>query len=138
MSKHGLYMVMVLLISIALSYCTQKPDPPLPFDDDKIINILIDVHLAEAAMQSLGKKTKDSIKYVYYEQISQIHGIKSEDLDALLSQLRNQPNDMKRLYEEMMQRIEVMEKESEAKIDQDKKGVDTTDIIQIKEEELNQ
>jgi len=138
MSTHCLNIGMALLMSIALSHCSQKPDPPLPFDDDKIINVLIDVHLAEAAMQSLGKKMKDSIKYGYYDQISQIHGINREDLDALLSQLRNQPNDMKRLYEEMMQRIEVMEKEIEAKIDLDKKEVDTTDIIQVKEEELNQ
>lgn len=129
-------LVLMSSLIFTLSFCGKEPPAPLPFEDEKIVEILVDVHFAEAAMQSLGRVVKDSMKQVYFDQIAQIHQVDRNQIDTLLFQLRNRPLDMKRLYESMMEKIEVQEKEINTKPDPQRPPEDSTDIIQLKEAEL--
>ena len=54
--------------------CGPKPTV-LPIEKESLIPVLVDVHIAEAAVQSLRKQEKDSVIQVYYDQIFEIHNI---------------------------------------------------------------
>ncbi len=131
--------ILSFLFIIALSFvgCKEEKPEPLPFEEEKIIAILLDVHLAEAAIQSLGKVMKDSMSSVYYDQICIIHDIKRGEFDSLLETLRTRPDDLKNLYQKMLERIEIKEKELEVKEKESKPGVDSTDMIELNSKNIN-
>lgn len=126
--------LLIMMLSIITSCTEKKVEEPLPFEDEKIIDILIDIHISEAAMQTLGKVVRDSMKEEYMNQVAEIHEIERPQLEELLAELRNRPADLKRVYDGMLEEIEIKEKELKAKTEKTK--TDTTDIIQINEQKL--
>ncbi len=132
--KTGTFSLMFL--AVVFSCDPKEIEEPLPFSDEKIIDILIDVHISEAAMQTLGRVVKDSMKEVYMDQISEIHDVERQQLDEVLEELRNRPADLKRLYSGMLEEIEIKEKEMKAKVEKPDTTRDTTDIIEVNEQKL--
>ncbi|KAA3630020.1 MAG: DUF4296 domain-containing protein [Bacteroidetes bacterium] len=128
--------VVLILFSVLASCSPKEIEEPLPFSDEKIINILIDVHISEAALQTLGRVVKDSMKEVYMNQVAEIHEIERQQLEELLGELRNRPADLKRLYSGMLEEIEIKENELKAKSENTKNKKDTTDIIEVNEQKL--
>jgi hypothetical protein len=137
MGKQFLVLSFIFALGFIFTNCEEEKPEPLPFEEEKIIGILIDVHLAEAAIQSLGKVMKDSMSSVYYDQICTIHDISRPEFDSLLIMLRDRPDDLKNLYEKMLERIEIMEKEFEAKKEEDTPGIDSTDLIKLNSQNIN-
>lgn len=96
----------------ALSSCGPR-SAPLPLDEDKLVKVLIDVHVAEAALQSLRGQTKDSISNIYYGQIFQIHDMSQADFEAAMLILRDDPWRMEALYAKIMAEMERQDAETE-------------------------
>jgi hypothetical protein len=87
--------------------CSCRPRPVrLPLEDEVLIRVLADVHIAEAALQNLLGKTKDSLANVYYEQICEIHGVDRALLDSSMLLLQNNPNRLEGIYVEVMKELE--------------------------------
>ncbi len=129
--KHLKFIPFFSLFLFSILSCKEEAPPPLPFEEEKIISVLSDVHLAEAAIQSLGKAIKDSMSQVYYDQIYEIHGIQKQDFEQLMEMLRNRPGDLKRIYGKMMERFEIREKEVNAKKQNSTSEADSTDLIKM-------
>ena len=109
----GLAMAGLLLASVVS--CGPKPTP-ITMDEDKLVEVLIDVHVAEAAVQMLRGATKDSVINAYYDQIFEIHGLSREDFETTMEILRTDPKRMEGLYSKIMnemERQEVTEEEKE-------------------------
>ena len=109
----GLAMAGLLLASVVS--CGPKPTP-ITMDEDKLVEVLIDVHVAEAAVQMLRGATKDSVINAYYDQIFEIHGLSREDFETTMEILRTDPKRMEALYSKIMnemERQEVTEEEKE-------------------------
>lgn len=87
--------------------------PPIP--EDKLIGALIDVHFAEAAVQSLRGATKDSVINLYYDQICEIHGLNREEFETTMEIYRNDPIRMEKLYTKVMAEMERQEVKQEKK-----------------------
>ena len=47
--------------------------------NEKMINVLIDVHLIEASLLGFSNEQKDSLSGLYYQQIYEIHSISEEE-----------------------------------------------------------
>lgn len=95
-----------LLISLLLLISCTEEKVELPLSEEKLLPILIDVHVAEAALQNLRGDTKDSMANIYYEQICTIHAVDRVLLDSCLIFLRTEPIILERLYTRAMEEAE--------------------------------
>ena len=74
-------------------------------DDDKMIAVLTDIHVAEAAAQSLRREQKDSILSLYYEQVFYIHQISREEFERTMLVLRGDPDHLENLYNKILEEL---------------------------------
>ncbi len=92
-----------LFVFFAISCAKEEAAPPLP--KEKMIDVLVDIHVVEAASQPLVLNLKDSMMNVYYDQICTIHSISREDLDASIMHLKAHPKQMMDVYQVVMDRV---------------------------------
>lgn len=97
--------IILLFLLLILNACN-KDQEKLPIQEAKMIDILVDVHLAEAAMQELSSVIRDSIGEVYYGQIFEIHGITEEDFNKTLFLIKQDPKDMDRIYKDVLAKLD--------------------------------
>lgn len=100
--KHIPYLLIAALI---LTACSKEKKVKLPYPDEKVVAILSDIHVSEAALQPLFGHLKDSTAEVYYQQIYEIHQINEEELNELLQILKDHPREMERIYELVIEEI---------------------------------
>ena len=69
--------------------------------------ILLDIHVAESAMNQLqiGPK-KDSLANLYYDQIAEIHQVDRELMDTCLAIIQRNPEMMDRIYEKISEEVD--------------------------------
>ncbi len=84
-----------------------KHEQTFPVSLEKMVNVLIDIHCAEAAVQHIPGLRKDTVIGKYYEQIYQIHGIEKTDFDSTLALITGDPIIMKEVYGQVMDSIEL-------------------------------
>lgn len=108
------YFVSTAFLALQLSSCGRNQDP-VAIDEDKLVEVLIDIHIAEAAVQGLRGATKDSMINVYYDQVCEIHEVSREDFETSMEILRNDPKRLEDLYSRIMTEMERQEVESKEK-----------------------
>jgi len=111
--KLNKYIVLAFLL-IPLNSC--KEEESFHLDESKMIQILVDIHIAEAAIQNMTSTIKDSLGTLYYGQIYQIHEVEEAFFLEDFERMRSNPEDTRRIYEKVLEEISKME----AKI----KGID--------------
>lgn len=84
----------------------QEETQPLPLDEAQLIEVLADVHIAEAAGQQLRGATKDSVMQVYYAQVCSIHQVDQAAFVQSMEQLRNEPERLQNIYDKVTEAIE--------------------------------
>lgn len=100
------------ILLLSLFSCSQGRES-IPLGEDELVNVLIDVHIAEAAVQTLRGATKDSMINLYYDQICEIHGVNREEFETSMEILRNDPKRLEELYAEVMSEMERQEVEGQ-------------------------
>ena len=90
---------------LLLPSCSDRYEK-LSLPNDKLVPLLCDVHLSEAALQTVQGALKDSLTEVYLTQICEIHKISRERLYEVLEEVRNNPEAMKKTYQEVSQRLQ--------------------------------
>lgn len=71
----------------------------LPIPEKKLIEILIDMHYAEAALQDVYGVQKDSLKKVYYGEIYQLYQTSEEEMTKTMDILRQDPTHLDKVYQ---------------------------------------
>ncbi len=104
--------LMIILLSLLSLMACQPEESPI-FSDEKMIDVLIDVHVAEAAMQGLNQQRKDSLTSLYYNQIFEIHSIKEADFYSQMEYMKLHPEYMEKIYEKVLS--EITRREAELK-----------------------
>ncbi len=94
---------------LVLNSCS-KTQAPLPIEEDKLKEILIDVHMAEAAMQPILGLKKDSLKELYFSQIFEIHQVHPVDFEATMEILQTDPKRMKKIYKSLTEDVKAKKK----------------------------
>lgn len=97
--------ISLLGIILVLASC-QKPPEVLPLDQDKLVLILADLHIAEAAFQNLTSSSKDTLAYNYYDQIYQIHETSEFLVDSSLAIMHRNPKLFYEVYENVRAHLE--------------------------------
>jgi len=83
--------------------CRQAKRQAIP--EEKMINILIDVHLIEASLLGYSNEQKDSLTQLYYQQIYEIHSISEEEFLNEMKYLKRHPDYLAQLYEQVLEGI---------------------------------
>ncbi|MFK8104628.1 MAG: DUF4296 domain-containing protein [Saprospiraceae bacterium] len=94
------YILLFVLCTIA---CNQAAD--LRIEEEKLVQVLTDVHIAEGAAQNLVQPVKDSMLTLYYQQIFDIHKLEEADFKADMIYLSNHSKVSQDIYERVLNEI---------------------------------
>ncbi|MDX2067541.1 MAG: DUF4296 domain-containing protein [Haliscomenobacter sp.] len=80
-------------------FACNRTQKKLPIPEKKLIQILTDVHYAEAALQDVYGIQKDSLKKIYYQEIYQLYETSEEELTKTMDVLRQNPERLDKIYQ---------------------------------------
>lgn len=110
MTKNKFHLLLGVLFLLG---CSNNTIPALPIDSEKLVHIMADAYLAEAAAQGYGTEVKDSVLQVYYQQIFTIHGIDQVAFDSAINIVKRHPKLAESVYAAVERHLEALEKEQE-------------------------
>lgn len=95
------------LLLFGLTACYKNPETAAPtISTDKMVNILADVHLAEALLTEIASgDKKDSTAQLYYQQIYFIHKITPKDFDQSMEAYVQDPFVLDSLYNKVITKL---------------------------------
>lgn len=97
--------ILIILTALIVSGC-HKEEAKLQIGEEKMIKILTDLHISEAAILSLNQKIKDSMSTVYYKQIFEIHQVEDSVFYKDLEMLRTNSKELEKIYEKVLTEVE--------------------------------
>lgn len=106
--KYLLFCGLSLMIAVTATGCRPR-SPELPIPKEKLVPLLADVQLAEALLQNLYGREKDSTAMVYYQKICSLHGVEKSQLDTTLVLLQDDPKRMQEIFGEVLELLSVRE-----------------------------
>ncbi len=121
---YRLVIFFVIMILLSVSGCKDKSKIiDLGISDDKLTNLIVDMHYLEGIIQKTHKSEKDSIRNLIKDKIIKIYEIKStEELDSLLSKAQSYPQYFKEIQLKAFNILDSLEKEVSKPMDaKDKK-----------------
>ena len=98
-----------LFVFLQLMSCEKTKTQELLVSDEKMISILVDLHIAEAAILSANKAQKDSIGGVYFQQIFNMHQIQDSLFYLNLEIISNDPKKTELIYEKVIEKLEKLD-----------------------------
>jgi uncharacterized protein DUF4296 len=102
--KKGLIFICCFIVTLG---CQKEETPTIP--QEKMINILVDVHLVEASLLGFSGEQKDSLSQLYYDQIYQIHSISKDSFLTEMSFLKQHPEHLEEVYKKVIEEIDKRE-----------------------------
>lgn len=90
----------LVIIWLALGCQAPSEKPYLP--DDELVKILVDMHIANAAVSRATNHLQDSLRVAYKEDIARKYGIPVEEITANLENLRKDFAHMDQVYQRVM------------------------------------
>ncbi|MGB1205393.1 MAG: DUF4296 domain-containing protein [Chitinophagales bacterium] len=123
---YQIYFLILLFISVFLiPACSNEApidttsfDYTAPIERETMIDIMIDIHLAEALANNTKLKREGvELKAIgqYYEDIFEAHQIDQEKFTMAFEYYTQRPNDFDLMYEELIDRMSKMQAEVTAK-----------------------
>jgi len=102
--------LLILLFVLSCS-CNKKPDADLLIPDDKLVPVLIDLHLVYAVQttQEFRKLANQYDSIDVHSDIFRKHDITKEQLDTTLSYLSRNPQDLLDIYDEVIMHLNQMQ-----------------------------
>ena len=113
------FKLLVFIGMICFWGCKEDLKPTL--SDEKMVDVLTDLHLAEASMLTLNKKLKDSVYLVYYGQIFEIHQVEDSVFFRDLEIIRKNPKWVEEIYDKVVVNLEQLDLKKEKEEDTSKK-----------------
>ena len=103
----------LFLLLLSLVYLSCQEPIELPMEEDKLVMVLRDIHIAEAGIAQLTGTKKDTTAKVVYKQIYTMYGVEEATFDSTLAALKKDPERMKMIYEKVMEALEKLDLEAE-------------------------
>ena len=101
--------VLIIVFLLLVSACKKQQVPSV--DQQRMINILVDIHLVEASLLGFSEEQKDSLSDLYYHQIYEIHSITEDSFLNEMKFLKSHPDYMIETYEKVLEEISKRENE---------------------------
>ncbi len=88
---------------LMLFACQNAPNAPV--SEEKLTQVLFDIHTAEALVEGEVQDIRDSIARVYYAQICQKHNITQADFDSTMAVYTRNPVLLDTIYNRVLRRV---------------------------------
>lgn len=98
----------VLFLFLTLFSCKNESQKWL-VTPSKMIDVLADIHIAEAAVEGDVPTMKDSIMTLYYAQIFDKNGVSKADFDSTFTIASRQPQRLQNLYKEVEKKLKLID-----------------------------
>lgn len=85
--------------------CEPEPRAELP-SDEVLIELIMDLHKAEATMNRINNERQDSVALIVRERIATSYGVSPETMDLWLENLQKSPEHMVVIYDSVIARYE--------------------------------
>lgn len=105
MNSNFLKKISFILALFALSACHSDRNN-LPIPKEKLLPVLIDIHMVEAVVDNDSQVMKDSLTTLYYPQIFEKHGVTAKDFDSTVKFMNERPQLMHSIYDDVMKEIQ--------------------------------
>lgn len=106
--------ISIVLLGLMMS-CENRPKNVL--SPDKMEKLLVDIHILEGSLNSMGyAKLDDEERKAYFESIFQDYGISVSDFDSCLVWYSKNPKKFERLYIKVNNQLSKIEKDVEANL----------------------
>jgi hypothetical protein len=116
------YTILLIITAVAFSSCSEidnqdeknqvKIDKPTPFiERDKIVDLIVDLELAEAAikrMASYGESTAKTTSF-YYDYMFEKWGITFEQYNDIINYYSQDPVEMENIYADVISKLSEMQ-----------------------------
>ena len=103
------YFYFTLLVAFIFSLsCSQEADL---FDNEKLADILTDMHIAEVAIKRSSNELNDSIQNLYWENLERIHKVDREEIKRQVELLNYHRERQSEIYSLVTQKLQAIEKE---------------------------
>lgn len=99
----------LLIVGLLLSFSCNEPEHPLLYDDEKAIDLLIDLSIANIALNKYPLSYRDSMGDVFKSQIATIHDLEVQELDTLLWMMQNDYDRYNKLYKDLHDTLQNLE-----------------------------
>jgi Domain of unknown function (DUF4296) len=95
----------VVLLLFVFFYLACQSNLKAPISEEKLIDILVDVHTAEALTESEIQRVRDSMTPIYYAQIYEKHGVTKTDFDSTMVVYAHNPERFDSVYSKVLRII---------------------------------
>ena len=106
-----MYIWCLLLASACKNEKPPEPLPPIQF----LVDLTLDLHLAEGPMSRVIHEQRDSIGGIVCEKIARKHGISREYLEEIMTRLQLNPELNVQIYDSVIVRLARMQKSKSIK-----------------------
>ena len=105
-----------IIISCCLIGCEEKQlDLPVLEDEDKLVNVMVDMYIAESALNKQSVHIRDSLTNTYRDNIISIHNISEEEFDTLFWLIQTDMVRYKELHKKVVARLNDLNSKSSTK-----------------------
>ena len=108
----------VLIISSLSISCSTSPSDENRIEEAKFIDVLVDIHIADATMVVSGFRIKtDSTKIrLYYNDVLLKHNVTQKQIQNTFKYYASNPKKFEAIYEQVSEKIIKLEEENKKKI----------------------
>lgn len=102
---HRYFSSLACIILLVGNACEQKTEITLP-PDKVLIDLLFDLHLAEASMTRVSAEKQDSVSDVVRTRVAGSYGITPAEMDVWIEILQKSPDHLIVVYDSVIARLE--------------------------------
>lgn len=100
----------IIAVFFLLSCVNNKNNEDIHYPEEKVIAVMVDLYIAQAAIKDVDKSYTDSLISDYKAKIERIHDVDIALIEADIAQLQKQPATYKKLHEIVEDSIVALEK----------------------------
>ncbi len=95
-----------LLSILLMTNCGKQDEEVMEINEDRLVRVLVDLHIIEASLTTVNSSHRDSIRQVALEKCAELHRITVEDLEKELLYVDQKPAYHQVLYKRVLDTLE--------------------------------
>ena len=109
------YTSTIIICCCLISCQEQQLDLPVLHDEDKLVNVIVDMYVAESALNKQSIHIRDSLTNAYRDNIILIHDVSEEQFDTLFWLVQTDMVRYKVLHKKVLDRLSDLNSKSSTK-----------------------
>ncbi len=100
----------IIIVLLGMVACQKQAKPENLIDPKTLVDILTEIHLAEAKVQNIGYRSQDSTYFVFYnleEEIFKKYHVSKKDYDSSYAYYIRKPKEFNEIYEKTIDSLTV-------------------------------